>query len=88
MSDEQREEIELPLSYAVIQLPEHTVELKLTATILENGGLMKVESTMDMKQVWDAFREAEEAYIPDDAVFTLTEKGRRWLEEHQAEADQ
>lgn len=36
--------------------------------------------TMPFQEVRDAIREAKEAYIPSDAVFTLTDLGRMELE--------
>lgn len=81
--EETREVLELPSSYAVIELPDDTVEAKISATILRNGGLETVERTLATKEVWKAFKEAEDGYIPSDAVFEITDEGRRWLEERQ-----
>lgn len=83
--EETREIVELSSSYAVIDLPDDTVEAKITATILRNGGLERVERTLTTKEVWKAFKEAEDGYIPSDAVFEITDEGRSWLEEHAEE---
>lgn len=41
-----------------------------------------------MKEIQEAVRKADEGYIDEDDVFTITEKGRdyaSWLEEREAE---
>ena len=81
---EEKREVELPTSYAVVEIPDDTVELTLTAKILANGDLLPVQRIMTTKEVWKAFKEAEDGYIPSDAVFQITEEGRRWLEEQEA----
>ena len=83
--EDAREVLELPSSYAVVSIPDDTVELTIRASILRDGGIQVVERRLSTKEVWDAFREAENGYIPEDAVFEITDKGRRWLEEHAEE---
>lgn len=80
---EERKPIELPSSYAVIEIPDNTVELVITAKVLANGDIMPVQRTMSLKEVWKALQEAENGYIPSDTIFEITEEGRRWLEEHE-----
>ena len=77
------DKIELEQVYAVVSIPTTTCELTLHAKVfLSDGELHEVEAVMDFDEVRNAIKEAEEAgYIPDDAVFCLTEKGRAYAEE-------
>lgn len=75
-------EIELTNNYAVLELPEATVAVTIEATVFVDGKLQTVKREMSMKEVQAAFKEAEAVYIPPDAVFTLTDVGRKFLEEH------
>ena len=75
-------EVELANNYAVIELPETAVAVTIEATVYMDGKLQTVKREMNMKEVQAAFKEAEAIYIPPDAVFTLTDVGRKFLEEH------
>lgn len=74
------EEIELESSFAVIQIPTYAVEVTISAKVYVNGKLKTVSQLLDMKAIRDAVEEANKNYIPADAVFTLTEKGREEAE--------
>lgn len=76
-----KEEIELASKYIVLEIPEDTVAVTITARVYLNGELRTVEKQLGLSEVREAFKEAEENYIPDDAVFQITEEGRRYLEE-------
>lgn len=76
-----KEEIELASKYIVLEIPEDTVTVTITARVYLNGELQTVEKQLGPSEVREAFKEAEENYIPDDAVFQITEEGRRYLEE-------
>ena len=69
-------EIELEQKYAVISIPSNTVELTINAKIYLNGELKTVNTTYDMADVQKAIKEAEDGYIPSDAKFVLTDKGK------------
>lgn len=73
--------VELTSVRAMIYVPENAVECELTFTVYQDGELSKVTQTMDMKELREAIRKAEEGYIDEDDVFTLTDKGRQWLDE-------
>lgn len=73
--------VELTSVRAMIYVPENAVEGELTFTVYQDGELIKVTQMMDMKELREAIRKAEEGYIDEDDVFTLTDKGRRYLEE-------
>lgn len=74
------DEIELNEKWAVIGLPEDAVEVEITAKVYMNGEIAKVCKTLNMQDVRKAFQEAEDGYIPSDAVFRLTDKGREYVE--------
>ena len=73
---EKRKEIELEQQYAVISIPVNTVELKICAKIYLEGEIKEVHTDYDMTAVKNAVDEAEQGYIPSDATFHLTEKGK------------
>lgn len=73
-------EIELNVKWAVIGLPEDTVEVEITAKVYMNGEIVKVGKTLNMKELREAFQEAEDGYIPSEAMFQLTDEWRKYLE--------
>lgn len=62
--------------------PEHAVEIEIQAKVFENGELLNVTKKMDMDEIREAFRKADDGYIDDDDRFVITDKGRAFLEEH------
>ena len=84
MREEKNTEENIPMELtelrAMVYLPENSVEVEITATIYENGELVKVGKTLRLSEIQAAFRDAEENYIEDDDMFQITEKGREWLE--------
>ena len=79
----EKEMIELNEHRAIIGLPEEAVEVTVNAKIFHDGALMEVSMSYDMSQIREMFRKADDGYIDDDDVFTITEKGRAWLEEQE-----
>ena len=80
MGKKKREMIALEESYALFCIPTDTIELTLTAKIMRNGKVQKAERNLSIQDVRLAIREAED-YIPPDAVFAITEEGKRFLED-------
>lgn len=76
------ETISLPSVSAVIDLPENTVELTVDAKVLLNGELTVVSRTLTPTEVRRAFQNAEDYYCDPDAVYTLTEEGRKYVEKN------
>jgi len=74
-------EIELTSHWAVIEIPENAVEIKLECKVYENGGIINVGRTLGIAEVREAFRKADDGYIDDDDRFVLTEEGDRLLDE-------
>lgn len=75
------DEIYLEQNYIVLSLPTETVEIEIIAKVYHDGELINVKKTLSIQEVRDAFKEAEEGYIPLDAEFQVTEKGLEYLEE-------
>ena len=76
------EEITLESEYAVVPFPVNAVEVTISAKVYLNGEIHTVEQVMSMQDVRAAVQEAEDNYIPPDAVFTLTPEGERYYHEH------
>ena len=72
------EEITLESQYAVVQFPVNAVEVTISAKVYMNGEIRTVEQVLSMQDVKAAVQEAEDNYIPPDAVFTLTPEGERY----------
>ena len=77
------EEIELPQEYIVLAIPDSTVEVTINAKVYYDGEIHKVTRVMDFNEVRDAIKEAQDGYIPSDAIFSLTPLGEKRLNELQ-----
>lgn len=77
--------VELTNVYAIIEIPENCVELTLECKVYLDGKLQTVHRTMGMNELREAvdeYKEAEDCgYIPLNAMFSLTEEGKRYVEE-------
>ena len=73
--------VELENSFIVLAVPSDTVEVEITATVYMDGKLQKVKRTMGFGEVREAMKEAEDGYIPSDAVFTLAPMGEEKITE-------
>ena len=80
VTGEATEMVELTDVPAVISLPENCVEATIICSVYLDGKIQKVQKTLSMQEVQEAIREAENNYFPEDAVFTLTDKGRELAE--------
>ena len=78
--EENTESMLLEEEYAVVSIPTNTVELTIGAKIYIDGELKEAHKIMNMQDIRKAVSEAEEFYIPEDAVFTLTDEGRKYAE--------
>lgn len=78
---EERKEIELQCNRAMIEIPENAVEIEMICKVYEEGGIIETKRTLDMSDIREACRKADEGYIDDDDRFEITDKGRAWLEE-------
>lgn len=64
----------------VLSLPVSAVSVLLTAKTYGENGLETYRKHLDIKAIREAFRMAEDDYIPSDAVFVATEKGKELAE--------
>ena len=81
--DEQNvtQEFTLDEEYIVLAIPKATLEVEIIAKVWHDGEVIKVGKTMPYEEVQAAFKEADQGYIPENAVFSLTDKGLREMEE-------
>lgn len=63
--------LELDENFIAIAIPANTVEITFSAKVWHNGEVITVKRTLPFEEVKEAFKEAEEGYIPSDAVFVL-----------------
>lgn len=82
MEDNRKDEImefeEIP---AVFYIPENTISVTIEAKVLdENNKLITVTTDYNPAALREAIKDGEQ-FIPDDAVFQLTDKGKRLLNE-------
>lgn len=80
MEDNRKDEImefeEIP---AVFYIPENTISVTIEAKILdENNELITVTASYSPATLREAIKDGEQ-FIPNDAVFQLTDKGKRLL---------
>ena len=80
---EENNNMELEEVRAMIYIPKKAVEIVLSAKVYMNGELQKVEKTIDMDEIREAIRDAEENYIGPNDMFQVTEEGLKWLEEQE-----
>ena len=73
-------EIELQDKWAVVSLPENAVEVTIMAKVYVDGKIVEASKTLNMQEMQEAFQEAKDWYIPSNAVFSLTDKGRAMLD--------
>ena len=77
--------VEFTSEYAVFEIPEHTVALNMNLKVFDGEKIVECTKSYSMDEVRNAVDDAKEHYLPEDAVFELTEKGRALLEELEKE---
>lgn len=73
--------VELSEHRAMIYLPEDACEITIDARVFHEGELIHVSKVMNMQEIREAYRKADDGYIDDDDQFVITEKGLAELEE-------
>lgn len=63
--------VELSESFIVLAIPSSTVEVTISAKVWNGDKVVEVQKTMPFSEVREAIKEAEEGYIPSDALFVL-----------------
>lgn len=81
MRSEERETIELQNHRAMIELPENTVALTLTAKVYHEGELVTVGKEYSISEIRAMFDKADKNYVEDDDLYTLTEEGKMYIDE-------
>jgi len=64
-------EVELSEEFIVLAIPATTVEVTISAKVWCDGEVVEVKRTMPFDEVRGAIKEAQEGYIPSDAIFVL-----------------
>lgn len=82
MNEDEKKMIELMEHRAMICLPEDAVRIAVNCEVYHDGEIISVTKTLDMKEIREAFRKADDGYIDDEDTFTLTEAGKAYLDEH------
>ena len=77
---QEKTEIALTDQFMVLAVPERTLEVVITAKVWNDGKVIEVSKTMPYEEVRDAFKDAERNYIPEDAIFSLTDLGKEYAE--------
>lgn len=75
------EEIALDQEFIVLAIPKTACEITITAKIYHDGKLMEVSSILGFDEIREAIKEAQDGYIPSDAVFSITPLGEKVLRE-------
>ncbi len=73
------EEVELDQEYIVLAIPAAALEVKIEARVYHDGEVRTVSTTLGYKEVRDAIKEAQDGYIPGDALFSLTPLGEEYV---------
>ena len=64
----------------ILSIPTNTVEMTVKLKLYEKGGVFNVEQTFDLEDIRDAENLFEQCCDGEYPVYTLTEKGREYLE--------
>lgn len=67
--------------FFVVSLPERSLEVTISCKLIQSGQLVTVDRVFGAGDLRVAFKLAERGYIPPDAVFSITDEGRRYLDE-------
>lgn len=63
--------------FIVLTIPKNTVEIRMLLQVYVDHTIIPVTKDMDMLEVREAFKKAEDGYIDEDDEFVLTEKGKQ-----------
>ena len=74
-------DIEISEDRAILYIPHNALEGELSFKIYLDGEIRTVVKTLNQDELREAVRKAEEGYIDEDDVFTLTEKGKQLAEQ-------
>lgn len=77
--EKEQEYIDLEEVNAIVKLPENAVKVELNVHVFDGEKIVKASKTMDISEIRDAFRLAEEYYDDPEAYYTLTDKGKEFV---------
>lgn len=83
MGKKKVEEMNLDEQGVILWIPENAVEVTLKCKILMDGKLVRVERTLDNREIVEAHQEWEDNCV----TYTLTEKGLKYLKECRKEKE-
>lgn len=70
------EGIMLDQEFIVLAIPAESLSIEINAKVWDGTDVVNVSRIMDFAEVREAIEEARTSYIPEDAIFTLTEIGK------------
>ncbi len=73
--------IELNGVRSMLSIPKNAVEIEMSIKVFENSEIIKVKRTLDLQEIREAIKKAEDGYVDEDDRFVITEEGRRFLED-------
>lgn len=80
MEENENEYVELNERNIVIRVPENTVKITLKCRVYHENELIDAMRELEMSEVQDAFRLADEYYDDPDVRYAITDKGMEYLD--------
>ena len=71
--------IRLDDDFIVLRIPKNTVELRMLLQVYVDHTLVPVTKDMDMFEIREAFKKAEDGYIDEDDEFVLSDEAKAYL---------
>ena len=71
--------IRLDEDFIVLTIPKNTVELRMLLQVYIDHTLVPVTKDMDMFEIREAFKKAEDGYIDEDDEFVLSDEAKAYL---------
>ena len=65
--------------FIVLRIPKNTVELRMLLQVYVDHTLIPVTKDMDMFEIREAFKKAEDGYIDEDDEFVLSDEAKAYL---------
>ena len=65
--------------FIVLRIPKNTVELRMLLQVYVDHTLVPVTKDMDMFEIREAFKKAEDGYIDEDDEFVLSDEAKAYL---------
>ena len=72
--------IRLDEDFIVLTIPKNTVELRMLLQVYVDHTLIPVTKDMDMFEIREAFKKAEDGYIDEDDEFVLSDEAKAYLD--------